>query len=191
LASLPLFWSSLSPAYSEVVYSLSHKNLTTLWAKLVHAYFDDHINRTELNTYATLLENPVNSFTQVYAISINEQIASNMHFRYEEQQKWKLIIANAWNTIDALLSYFGSLHHTGFSSLFGCQKIFSGKHGAIYTTLFYMLTRGGFKGSCKFGGLNDDKKTHFTANNPWSTIPAVPNSASQWLLVSHVTQSEH
>ncbi len=90
--------------YWESVYTNAHDWLVDCWALMVEAYYDGHINATELDAFAVMMGTPVTitdpissvseKFTIDYALRINSDVFSNAAYRSDIQTAW----TNAANT---------------------------------------------------------------------------------------------
>jgi len=90
--SLALSYEYSLMYYFQAVLTDAHDTLRECWAALVDAYFDGRITEDEFEDLAAQMAKPVswdgNTFTQDYAISINDQMGSSSAFRESMMDKW-------------------------------------------------------------------------------------------------------
>ncbi len=84
--------------YFESVFTNSHTQLVDTWQTIVDAYYDGHIDETELDYYASLMGTPVTiedpdsgldrEFTVEYAIEINDDMIYDSVYASQMQSLW-------------------------------------------------------------------------------------------------------
>ncbi len=104
--------------YFESVFTDAHTELVDCWTTIVQAYYDGHLNESELDYYAGLMGNPVtvqdpdtgefHQFTIEYATSINNKMIYDSVFASEIHARWtaaaKVQYQNVMQQVQALIS---------------------------------------------------------------------------------------
>ncbi|MHA2425651.1 MAG: ABC transporter substrate-binding protein, partial [Candidatus Thorarchaeota archaeon] len=115
--TLSLLTSSALVQYFEAVFTDAHTELRQAWGAMVGAFYDGHINATELDYYAGLMGNPVTAddpdtsvaeqFTLEYAILINNDMIYDSDFSSTITSRWttaaKAQYLSVYNMIQALI----------------------------------------------------------------------------------------
>ena len=99
-------------AYFEAVLSDLHPELSSVWANLVEAYQSGKISKDDFERLANMLGTPVTwnengvnqTFTQDYAISIEDKLRSDPNFQAEMMRKWKDAARKQYNMVQEELN---------------------------------------------------------------------------------------
>jgi hypothetical protein len=93
--------------YFESVLTNAQSDLLSCWSKLVSAYRNALITQGQYETFAAQMAAPVTwdttTFTEAYAISINDQMGSSASFRATMQAEWTAAAISQYNTVEALI----------------------------------------------------------------------------------------
>ena len=93
--------------YFESVLTNAQSDLLSCWSKLVSAYRNALINQAQFETFAAQMAAPVTwdstTFTEAYAISINDQMGSSASFRATMQAEWTAAAILQYNTVEATI----------------------------------------------------------------------------------------
>ena len=115
--TLSLLTNSALVQYFEAVFTDAHTELRQAWGAIVQAFYDGHIDASELDSYAALMGVPVTvqdpdtstneKFTLEYALEINNNMIYNSDFASTIQSLWtaaaKAQYIDVYNQIQALL----------------------------------------------------------------------------------------
>jgi ABC-type glycerol-3-phosphate transport system substrate-binding protein len=93
--------------YFESVLTNAQSALQNCWSKLVSAYRNALVNQAQFESFAAQMAAPMTwdttTFTEAYAISINDQMGSSASFRATMQAQWTAAAISQYNTVEALI----------------------------------------------------------------------------------------
>jgi ABC-type Fe3+ transport system substrate-binding protein len=107
--TLSLLINTAFVQYFESVFTDSHTQLVDCWQTIVDAYYDGHIDATQLDYYAGLMGTPVTvedpdsgldrKFTAEYAIEINDDMIYDSVFASTMQSLWTTAAKAQYNDV--------------------------------------------------------------------------------------------
>lgn len=99
--------------YFESVFTDAHTELRATWGAIVHAFYDEKINATQLDYYASLMGAPVTAedpdtavdeeFTLAYAKSINDKMIYDSDFSSQIKLAWTTAAKAQYNDVLAMI----------------------------------------------------------------------------------------